>query len=319
MRRRDLLCHLAALPVLSLPVVQGCSSNRPLNTGVHPWIGYESLYLAHAFDWLGSGVNLVFGNSATDTVEGLANGTLEAGALTLDEVLRTRARGVPLTICAVMDVSAGADALMVRESVATLSDLRGLRIGVEQSALGALLLSKALDAAQMTLADVQLVDVTVDQQPDAWQRGEIDAAVTYEPVLTRLRAQGGRRLFDSRQTPDTIFDVLAVVDRDLPDVAARDLVHGHFAGRYHLLHNNHDAIYRVASHQGLQPTEVRRALAGIMLPDLVANYRYLRPDSALMSVAQRLNTLMVELGLLPQPDSLEDLFSDQWLPSKVRV
>lgn len=319
MHRRDVLRGLAAMPVLSLPVLQGCTSNRVLKVGVHPWIGYEPLYLAHAFDWLGPRVNLVFGNSATETVEGLVNGSLSAGALTLDEVLRTRARGVPLTVCAVMDVSAGADALIAREGIDTLADLRGRRIAVEQSALGALFLSKILEAAELSVNDVELVDVTVDQQLDAWQQGRVDAAVTYEPVLTRLRTEGGRRLFDSRQTPDTIFDVLAVVDGKLPDAPVRDLVHGHFAGLDHLLHNNHDAIYRVAAHQGLQPGEVRRALAGIMLPDLMANYRYLGPDSPLASAARRLNALMVDLGLLPRPDTLDNLFSDQWLPSKVRV
>jgi NitT/TauT family transport system substrate-binding protein len=84
-RRQFLQLSVAALPALGLV---GCSKSQPLKTGIHPWIGYESLYLADEFGWLPQTVELVKGQAASDSMTGLLAGELDAAALTLDEALR---------------------------------------------------------------------------------------------------------------------------------------------------------------------------------------------------------------------------------------
>lgn len=314
MQRRDLLRYVSAFGLLAASGIQGCSSQRTLLAGVHPWIGYESLYLADQFGWFGPNVSLVRGSSAADSVTGLMNGQLSAAALTLDEVLRVRAEGVPLTVCAVMDVSAGADALVVRDDITSLGQLRGKRVAVEPSALGALLLNRILEEAGLSTDDIEIVDLQINQQVEAWRENRIDCAVSYEPTVSRLRAEGAIRLFDSRQVPDTIFDVLVVDSRFSFHRGIRDLVHGHFRGLRHLLHNNHDALYRVATHQNIEPEQVRSALAGVMFPDVATNYRYMASGSVLWRAAGRLNEVMVKEGFLQRQDNLDKLFDDRWLP-----
>lgn len=319
MQRRDILRYAGALGLLSVSGLQGCSSPGTLLCGAHPWIGYESLYLADQFGWFGPNARLVRASTSADSISGLVSGQLSAAALTLDEVLRVRADGVPLTVCAVMDVSAGADALMVREGITALGQLRGKRIAVEQSALGAMMLARILEVAELSSDDVDIVDLRIDQQIEAWRENTIDAAVSYEPTVSRLLAEGAIRLFDSRQLPDTIFDVLAVDSRTRSHQGVKDLVKGHFRGLHHLLHNNHDAIYRVATHQNIEPAQVRSAMAGVMFPDIATNYRYMASASVLRQAADRLNAVMVRDGFLSRADNLDQLFDDRWLPAGGRV
>ena len=61
-------------------------------------------------------------------------------SLTLDELLTARGNGIELCVIAVLDSSAGADALMARPGLEHLKALAGQRIGAEDSASGALML-----------------------------------------------------------------------------------------------------------------------------------------------------------------------------------
>ena len=154
---------------------------------------------------------------------------------------------------------------------------------------------------------------------EAWRAGHIDAAITYEPMATLLQREGAVRLFDSRQVPDTIFDVLAVrTDRISGNQSALEaVVLGHFRGLSHLTRNREDATYRIAATQGISYAEVRLALMGVRLPSLRANRELLAaPSGRVMQAAATLSTLMTKEGLLAHEDKLADLSRSSWLPVK---
>ena len=179
--------------------LSGCLSNRPLTFGVHHWIGYEPLYLAEDFGWLPESVVLRSGFSAVASMDGLLAGKLDGAALTLDETIRLVAQGVDLVAVAVANVSAGADVLVVRSDIKSLTDLRGRRVAVEMAGVSGILLLKILEVAGLGRDELTLVDLPVSRHPQAWASGEVDASVCYEPVASILARTGGVRLFDSRQ------------------------------------------------------------------------------------------------------------------------
>ena len=88
-------------------------------------------------------VRLVELANASQSSQAMRNGTVDAAMLTLDEVLNLKQNGLDLRIVLVMDVSNGADVLMANPSIAKLADLRGKRVGVESSAVGAVMLDAA--------------------------------------------------------------------------------------------------------------------------------------------------------------------------------
>ncbi len=314
--RRRLLAAAALLPV----ALYGCGMGleRRLRIGTNIWPGYEFLYAARdggLFD--SSAVKLVELLSATDVLQALAADTLEGGALTLDEVLTARTSGIDLTVIAVLDVSAGADALLVRPGIESLADLRGRRIALEQTAVGAVLLAVALERAGLVPADVRMIYRTVDRHVDAYRRGEVDAVVSFDPARSQLLAAGAVSLFDSREIPGRIVDVLAVRPRALRESsrAVRALVAGHFEMRQRFLSAPQQLAPQLASRLGLGADETLAIYTGLHLPDLRENHALLdgRP-SRLEQTAVELSRVMQQAQLLPVAAPLEGLVDPRWLP-----
>lgn len=318
MQRREFL-GLSIAAGLSVAGLAGCSGSGPLRFGIHPWIGYEPLYLANDFNWLPETVTLVPGSSAIDSMEGLLSGVLDGAALTLDEAIRVWSRGLELVVVAVADVSAGADVLMVKPSIQELNALKGKRIAVELNGVSGIMLQKILEVAGLGPNDVTKIDLPVNQHTEAWSRGEVDASVCYEPTASVIENLGGVRLFDSSDIPETIFDVLVVTRQtaDRNSRGVRDLVRGHFTGLQHLVRSMHDSMYRIATRQRISPDEVRAALASVMLPDLAANQRYLRASGPIETMAGSLSHLMLAEGMIDRNPGIQRLSDASFLPARI--
>ncbi len=314
--RRKFLVQLGT--ILSVPMFITCQNrpNKPLTIASHVWSGYELIFLARREGWLNENVKLYESLSASNSIELLEKNQVEGAALTLDEVLRARAKGIKLTVVLVFDVSTGADMLLVKPKITSLADLKNKRIGVEQSALGALMLFKILQKAQLSKNAITLVSVNVDKHYEAWQNDQIDALITFEPTASRLLNEDAKRLFDSRQIPDTIFDVLAIKTNELEknEKALKNLIQGHFKARQHFLLNPQDAAYRMAKRLGVNGYEALEGFRGLDLPDLKTNQHYLTfENSPLLNAANELSYIMRESGLIPSADSLDNLISNQFL------
>ncbi|GAB4258733.1 MAG: ABC transporter substrate-binding protein [Methylomicrobium sp.] len=298
----------------------GCetSINLPITVSAHPWPGYEFMFLAEREQWLDNSlVTLVETASATESLELLRADKVDGAALTLDEVLTARASGLSMTTVMIFNISAGADMLLSRSGIFALADLKGRRVGVEQGAVGSLMLSKALDSVGLTIADIQLIPLTIDRHFETWQRNEIDALVTFEPVAGRLLDEGAVKLFDSRQIPDTIFDVLAFNTERLDFRHAhsiRHLIDANFRALEHLSKNPQDAAYRMAPRLNLPPSKVLGTFKGLLLPDRTNNRRLIGSASpVLLDSARELSRFMFESGRLSREDDLNGLIDGRYL------
>ncbi len=305
------------LLLLLVVLLWGCQPAQvamPLRVGSNQWIGYEPVYLARSLGWLDERkVRLVELPSSTQVMQALMHGNLEAGMLTLDEVLTLRARGVPLKVIALMDFSEGADVLVGRPGM-RLGDLRGKRIGVENTAVGAILLDAALRAAGLTTNDVEVVPVEVDNHVEAFRSGRVDAVVTFEPSRSRLLAEGGVVLFDSSRIPGRIIDVLAVRADALPEHSGQieHLLQAYYRALDYLQEHRQAACQRIAPRLHLSPQAVCESYSGIRLPPRVLSRAWLS-DGTLEQRAAELADLMYRRGLLPQPVSSAGLAEPRFL------
>jgi len=318
--RRDLLRMLAAACLF--PGLYACRGHavRPLRLAIHTWPGYEPLFLARSMGWIDANETAIAeSRSASASLQLLARGEVDAAALTLDEVLRARAAGTELTVVLVFDISAGADRLLAKPAIRTLSDLAGKRIGVEEGALGALMLAQALRRGGLDATQVHQVALTIDRHLAAWRSGEVDALVCYEPVASQLENLGAHSLFDSRQIPEMVVDVLAVRSQIVAggeySAALGSLIAAHFRALEHLHVSPDDYSYRVAGHLGLEPDQVLAAYKGLLLPDPDYNRRLLAgPTPVLLHRARSISDELVRTRLLPQPDLLHRLIDGSFLP-----
>lgn len=322
MNRRNLLLGGAgALTTGWMPLVglSGCAaSDAPIRVAINDWIGYALMFLAREEGHLAeSTARLIEFPSNTASMLALANREVMAAALTLDEVLLAREGGLDIRVVLVFDESNGADALLAVPSIQNLSDLRGKRLGIESSAVGALMLSRLLEAADLQPADVFKVPLTADQHVSAYESGEVDAVITFEPMASQLRAAGANTLFDSSRLPGLIVDVLAVhaetVASSAPQIRA--LLRGYFLAMQHLRDQPRGAAVVLGRQMFLSPDAVEQALRGITLPDLEENRRWLGGSAPhLMEASAKVSAVMQASSLLRQAPSLVGVCEPSFLP-----
>ena len=312
----------AAGCVALLPGLSSCGwlQNLPVAVAAHEWVGYEPMFLARDRGWLdATQVTMLETRSAVESIQAVRSGKAQAAALTLDEVLGARASGLALSVVLVFNVSLGADMLLVRPGITQLAQLKGRRIGYEASSVSEVMLAEVLKTAGLTRQDVQLEKIGVDAHLFAWQNRAVDAFITYEPVATRLLAEGMSRLFDSRQIPDTIIDVLAVKSDALDQAHANALKHliaAHFRALDDLTRNPQDAAYRMAGHLHLPAQGVLAAFKGLILPTPASNYRLLSGGTpALLPTARRVAGTLRRSGILSNDDALAHLINGSYLPT----
>ncbi len=289
-----------------------------LRVATNVWPGYETLYLARSLGLFGSApIRLVEMTSASQVSHALQNGAVEAAALTLDEAVAVMQQdGAELRVVLVLDASDGADALLARNGIEVVADLRGKRIGVENTATGAVLLDAALHSAGLDISQVGIAPMTVNDHLAAWQQGGIDAVVTFEPFRSRLLAAGARELFSSRQIPGRILDVLVVRADVLAAHRAtlRSLVGAHFAALDYFSANPGDAAQRMAPRLGVPAGQVLPLFEGLTLPDKAANRRWLAgPEPELKRVAGDLAQLMLQHGLIGKPVDIADIAAAEFV------
>ncbi|MDO9372116.1 MAG: ABC transporter substrate-binding protein [Gammaproteobacteria bacterium] len=301
------------LGVLALAPACAPEPEPPLRVGTNVWPGYEPLYLARDLGYLeGSPVRLVEYASATDVVRAFLNHAIEAAALTLDEALLLADLGQEPRVVLVMDFSHGADVILGHADTQRLTDLKGRRIGVESGALGAYVLTRALQQSRMSLGEVSVVPMPISEHERAFLQHEVDAVVTFEPVRTRLLKRGAVRLFDSSEIPGEIVDVL-VVRRDIlerqPEVVKR-LLRDWFRALAYLTAHPDDVAGRMAPREGISAAEFLAALQLLRIPDLSENRRLLAgPQAGLYEPLRRLEGVMQAQRLLARknnPDRLLD-------------
>lgn len=317
--RRHLLAAGLGLPLGSLTLLAGCAKPEPLvRVAGIAWVGYEPLFLARELGYYNDArLRLVELPSSTANLMALASGEVEAATLTLDELLIAREGKLDLQVILVLDDSAGADVVMVRPSIQTLAQLRGQRIGVEETAVGALMLAQLLAAAQLQPTDVIKVPTTSDRHVAAFEAGEVDAVVCFEPYATQLAKRGARRLLDSSRFPGLIVDML-VARSDALATAPRQfraLTAGYFRALDYLAQSPAQAAALMAPRMAISPDEVLQALKGVRLMDLAANHVLLGGSTPQLPVlAGKVGQLMTQTGLLRATPALDRLMNPDYLP-----
>jgi len=267
--RLNLLSYLYWIFFLLLIIsLSACepTPESPLRIGTNTWPGYEPLYLARSLGYYNnSPIHLVEMNSASEVIHSLRSGTLEGAALTLDEALTIQADDFDLKIILVMDFSNGGDVLMVKPNIDTLAMLKGKRIAVEYTAVGAILLDAALASANLTVSDVEIIACSFDSHFNCYKSN--DAVITFEPVKTQLMQEGAKQLFDSSKIPGRIVDVLVVHKETTKNHtnALKNLLTGYFKARQYLSQQPHDAARLMAPRQQITASEVLVSYEGLKL------------------------------------------------------
>jgi len=285
----------------------------PLRIGTNVWIGSEPLYLARELGQLDrDAVQLVEYSSATEVSRAFRNQAIDGMVASLDELFVLAKDGLEPRIVLIIDISHGADVVVGRSGMRTMKDFRGKRIAVESGALGAFVLSRALKVNGMRAGDVSIVHLESNEHLAAFKQRQVDGAVTFDPYRTQLLNAGAHALFDSRQIPGEIVDLIAVRASVLEKNprAVQSLLTGWFNALDYLARNPQDASARMAVREQTTGDAFSRALQGLRIPSRTDNLKMLAGYSPSLAVSGRhLMNLMVDAKLLDSTLEIDALLA----------
>ena len=285
--------------------LSGCLKEAPppaFLVGTNIWPGYECLYLAKGLGYYeGTPIKLVQYPSSSAVIRAFRNNFIQGAALTMDEVLLLADLNQDPKVISILDFSSGGDVVLAKPQFETMNSLKGKRIGVETAALGAFVLSRALETAGMKLSDLEIIRLEPNEHERAFSAGSVDAVVTFDPMRGRLLKAGARVLFDSSQIPGEIVDVL-VTRADvgvLHASAVESLLRGWFRALDYLRKNPEEAARRMAPREGITPEELLDSLRLLKIPDLRENISFMTgKDPAFHQGIERLEKILLDGKLI---------------------
>lgn len=159
--------------------------------GMSGWTGFAPLTLADKagiFKKHGLDVDLKL-IPQKDRHLALASNAIQCAATTIETHVAWNANGVPIVQIFQMDKSYGADGIAVRGDIKSFADLKGKTIGVDAPGTAPYFgLAWMLNKNGMTLKDVKTATMSPQAAAQAFVAGQNDAAMTYEPFLSTVRA-----------------------------------------------------------------------------------------------------------------------------------
>ncbi|MEK0183276.1 ABC transporter substrate-binding protein [Microcoleus anatoxicus] len=313
--KKSLTLGMAAVTLCTAILASCTKAEPPLRVGANVWPGYETLYLARSLGYYNNTpIRLVDYPSGTEEVRAYRNGEIEAAGISIDQALVLAATNPDVIIVVVMDFSNGGDVILGKPEIQNVQGLKNRPVGVESSALGAFIITRALEQKGMSPQDIKIVSLGVSEHERAFKQGTVDAVVTFGSARTKLLAAGAKLLFESSQIPGEIVDVLIVRNEviEKQPKALQALVDGRFRALDYLTKNPQDAAIKIAPRTGVTPEQFLESLKGLRSPDLPENQKLLaKTDPSLLNGVKRLSQVMLDNKLLPKAVDTAPLLDDR--------
>ena len=183
-----------------------------MRVGMNSWPGYSiALYAKEAklFEKRGLNVELIRFNNQQDNIRATIRGAQDMSFVPLWEVMQVDSNNDKPVIVLVADISAGSDGIVARAGIESVKDLKGKKVGVKLSTVTHLILLEALKFQQLKPEDVEIQDVSNERGLELLKAGKLDAAVVWEPSLSKTAKQiGGKVIFTTKDVDSLVIDSL---------------------------------------------------------------------------------------------------------------
>lgn len=257
---------------------------EPLRVRYAVWVGFGPLFVAAEkgfFEREGVDVELIEIDDHVAAFAAFYAGQVDALVATLDEAVAFNEPDEESPRCLLMlDESRGGDGVLAVNDIHSLSDLKGRSVAYHPNGVSEFYIGVLLRDAGLSLTDIDHVDLPPDMAAEAFMLQEVDAAVTWEPYLSRGSAVGhGHLLTDTSQQPGLLADCLLTMpstfERREDDFLA--LARAWDSAVHYVADHPDDAHEIIARHMGdwlEDPTVVAEMLKGLAFYDRDRNRAY---------------------------------------------
>jgi NitT/TauT family transport system substrate-binding protein len=298
---------------------------EPIKLGMSTWLGYAPLYLAKEktfFQKRGIDVEVVVIESPADRRVAFAADKIQGFCTTVDTHVMTAAaeNPIPLKQVLALDDSHGGDGMVSKKEIKTIKDLKGKTVAAQLGAGASYFwLNYVLSQNGMKLSDLKAIDMKAGDAGSAFVAGKVDAAVTWEPWLSKAKETPfGHVLLSSDKTPGIIVDSLAFKPdflkkrgEDVKKIIAAWNEAVKFAAD-----NPQEADAIMAKFTGQKAEEFTKEKTGVRFYGDKENKEYFgtaKNPGLLYKVTQRAADLWSELKLIKKKPKASDLIDGSFL------
>jgi len=317
------LLGLLCCAFVSSPVFAGPTK---VKVAFATWVGYGPLYIAQEkgfFDKYGLDVELMIIDDESQYAAAMASGNIDALGNVLDREVIHYAKGTPEVILFAMDESSGGDGIIATAEIRTLADLKGKKIGLDKSSTSYFFFLTALAKAGVPEESVTIYEMGASDAGAAFVAGRLDAAVTWEPWLSKAsEREGGHVLASSKDFPRTIVDVF-VMRRDFVEKhpeAATGMTRAWFDAIDWYSENPDEGNAIMAGHLGEKPEDIADMASGVSFFDRRGNQDFFDKNSQnnIYVVAARAGDFWKAKGILKEKLDVSSLITDEYIKAAAR-
>jgi NitT/TauT family transport system substrate-binding protein len=258
----------------------GSGGAQPIRIAFSTWNGYIGIVIGvkeGLFEKAGVKVDYTVVEDPVQRFNALKAGSLDAIATTPDTFSRTNAQGIETVQVLGLDASVGGDGIIAENSIASVKDLAGQKVGVSAGSTSQWFLAYMLNENGMSLDDVEQVDMTSGDAGSAFAAGRIPAAVTWEPWLSKAQKNpDGHVVVSTEKYPDIITDQVAFTPEFLkenPD-SVRAFIKGYQDAVDFLQSDEDKALEDVTDYLGQSPDEIKAVMKTVPIWGLDESRKY---------------------------------------------
>jgi len=302
-----------ALGALAFAVSLPVAGQTKVAVGYSGWTGFAPLTLAKEagiFKKHGLDVDLKK-IPQKDRHLAIASGDVQCAATTVETWVVWNANGVPTRQIFQMDKSYGADGMVVRNNINRIADLKGKTVAASAPGTAPYFtLAWFLRKNGLSVKDVTVVNLEPGPAAQAFVAGQNDAAMTYEPYLSTVRAnpQAGKIIATTLDYP-MIMDTFGCTPKFLADnpKAAQALTDSYFDA-LEMIKSDPKKSYEIMGADVKQTgAEFESSAKYLRCQDKAANQKFFAGEHAQFS--KEAGALLLEMGIiksLPDMNALVD-------------
>ena len=303
----------AAMTLAATPV----QAQTKVAVGISGWTGFAPLTLAkEAGIFAKNGLDVTIKKIPQASRHlAIASGDIQCAATTVETWIVWNANGVATTQLFQLDKSYGADGMVVRNNINSIKDVKGKTVAASAPGTAPYFtLAWFLKKNGLSVKDVTVVNMEPGPAAQAFIAGQNDAAMTYEPYLSAVRAkpEAGKIIATTLDYP-MVMDTFGCTPKFLADnpKAAKALADGYFDAVAMIKAEPKKSFDIMGADVKQSGEQFEKSQAFLRWQDRAANQKFFAGEHAQFS--KEAADLLLEAGIIKSVPDLSKLADTRFL------
>lgn len=303
---------LIAAMVFIASVVFPKACQEPQETvtvGIGTWAGFATGMVGmeqNLFNGLKVETKVLDDNAARHSA--FQSGSIDIMISSIDVFAQEAAQGIKGDVFLITDESWGGDGIVAKKEITKPADLRGKKVAYARGTPSHYLIYKVLQSNGLSLDDIKHVQVDdPGRAGDAFLSGDVDAAVTWEPFLSKVAESGkGHVLATTKDYPEITVDVLIASPELAKDKETlRRFIEGWLKSVDYIQLHQDEAVTIMAKGLNLPAEDVQGMMMGLKFADRERNRYFfgsMQPkDTRIAKLLDEAGAYWKSVGIVKEP------------------